>query len=139
MTAHPMGPPTLPTRKFPPVAILATVALVCVIVGGIIMASFAPRKPPLLVPTLLLILGVVLMVVATAMVLTIKDFARATFNRVYGWALLAYAVSAGMIAFAFIKDHTSGASLAVVLGSLVVFATAVPMTIAFTVARYADA
>jgi len=57
---------------------------------------------------------------------------------VFRWALLAYAISAGMIGFAFIKDHIRGAPLAVVLAMLVVFALDVPLIIAFTVARYSS-
>ena len=43
-----------------------------------------------------------------------------------------------MIAFAFIKDHTRGAPLAVVLVMLVIYALDVPLVIAFTVARYSS-
>ena len=41
-----------------------------------------------------------------------------------------------MFAFAFVKDHTRGASLAVVLAMLLIFALDVPLVIAFTGARY---
>jgi hypothetical protein len=50
----------------------------------------------------------------------------------------AYSISAGMIAFAFIRDHTRGAPLALVLVMLVIYALDVPLIIAFTVARYAS-
>ena len=51
-------------NRFPPITQLATVSLAGVVVGGILMASYAPRRPPLLVPTLLLGLSVVLLIVA---------------------------------------------------------------------------
>jgi hypothetical protein len=54
------------------------------------------------------------------------------------WALLAYVISAGMIGFAFIKDHIRGAPLALVLVMLVIYALDVPLVIAFTVARYSS-
>ncbi len=56
----------------------------------------------------------------------------------FHWALLAYVISAGMIEFAFVRDHTRGAPLVVVSCLLVVFATSAPTTIAVTTARYAD-
>jgi Tfp pilus assembly protein PilX len=43
-----------------------------------------------------------------------------------------------MIAFAFVRDHTRGAPLAVVLVMLVIFALDVPLIIAFTVARFSS-
>jgi hypothetical protein len=43
-----------------------------------------------------------------------------------------------MIAFAFIRNHMSGAPLAVVLVMLVIYAVDVPLIIAFTVARYSS-
>jgi hypothetical protein len=43
-----------------------------------------------------------------------------------------------MIEFAFVRNHTRGAPLAVVTGMLVVFALDVPFLIATTVARYED-
>ena len=57
---------------------------------------------------------------------------------VFRWALLAYVISAGMIGFAFVKDHVRGAPLAVVFVMLVIFALDVPLIIAFTVARYSS-
>jgi hypothetical protein len=50
----------------------------------------------------------------------------------------AYVISAGMIGFAFVRDHTRGAPLALVIVMLVIFALDVPLVIAFTVARYSS-
>jgi hypothetical protein len=75
-------------------------------------------------------------VAAITMLVRIKPFAWATFFLVAKWAFVAYLVIAGILAFVFIFDHTSGATLAVLLATLVVFAVDVPMVIAFTVARY---
>ena len=44
-----------------------------------------------------------------------------------------------MIEFAFVHDHTRGSSLVIVTLMLVIFASSVPTTIAFTVARFAEA
>ena len=126
-------------RAFPPIAWLTTGALTSAVIGGILMASYAPRKAPLGIATALLVLGVVLLGIAAGLLSHLKDFAWPTFNKVFKWALLAYVVEAGMIEFAFARNHTSGASLLIVTGMLVIFGVSVPSTIAFTVARYADA
>jgi hypothetical protein len=54
----------------------------------------------------------------------------------FSWALLAYAISAALIGYAFVKDKTRGAPLVVLLWLLVLYTTTVPTIIAFTVARY---
>lgn len=130
--------PHAPERRFPPVAALATGALAAVVVGGIVMASYAPRRAPLALAGALLALGVVLLVVAVTLLRRIKDFAWATFVKVFKWGLLAYVIEAALIEFAFVRNHTSGSSLDIVSGMLVIFGVSVPVTIAFTVARYAD-
>jgi hypothetical protein len=125
-------------RRLPPVAALATGALASVVVGGIVMASYAPRRAPLGLAGGLLGLGVVLMAVAVALLSRIKNFAWATFVTVFKWGLLAYVIEAALIEFAFVRNHTSGSSLDIVSAMLVIFGVSVPVTIAFTVARYAD-
>jgi hypothetical protein len=52
------------------------------------------------------------------------------------WALLAYAITAGLIEYAFVRNHVSGGALVVLTLSLVVYAVHVPTLIGFTVARY---
>jgi hypothetical protein len=78
----------------------------------------------------------VLMVANIILLTTLRPFAWRTFFVVGRWALLAYVISAGMIDFAFIKNHTKGSPLVVVTSMLVIFAVDVPLMIAFTVARY---
>lgn len=60
----------------------------------------------------------------------------AAVRRVGGRALLAYAVTAGMIGYAFLRNDLSGGPLIVLTLPLAVFAVQVPILIAFTVARY---
>lgn len=126
------------SRPVPPVGWLTSGALACVVVGGILLASYAPRVAPLGAATALLIAAAILMVAAGTLLARIANFAWATFVKVFKWALLAYAITAGMIEFAFAHDHTRGTSLVVVSLMLVIFALSVPTTIAFTVARFAD-
>lgn len=130
--------PAVAERSFPPIAWLSTGALVVVIVGGITMASYAPRRPPLGLAGGLLTLALILLAAVAVILARVRDFAWATFTTVFKWALLAYVVEAGVIEFSFVRNHTSGTALAIVTGMLVVFAVSVPTTIAFTVARYAD-
>ena len=122
----------------PPVAWFTTGALVLVIVGGIILASYAPRHAPLAGPVALLVVAGLLLGAAGVLLVRIPALAWSTFATVFRWALLAYLVTASMIEFAFARDGTRGASLVTVSLMLVVFALSVPTTIAFTVARYVD-
>ena len=139
MSAAPAAAPVSAiSRRFPPVAELAVASLALVVVGGILMASYAPRRPPLAVPVALAAGGAVLLALSGYLTSRLRPFAWDRFFLVFRWALLAYVISAGMIGFAFIKDHIRGAPLAVVLAMLVVFALHVPLIIAFTVARYSS-
>jgi uncharacterized membrane protein YoaK (UPF0700 family) len=125
-------------RKFPRAIETVTVSLAAVVVGGVWLGSHAPRRPPLALPTVLLVVAAALLLVGITMVSRVAGFSWSTFVRVGRWALLAYIIAAGMIEFAFVRNHTRGAPLAVVTGMLVVFALDVPFLIATTVARYQD-
>ena len=123
-------------RRFPPVAELGIISLALVVVGGILMASYVPRRPPLGVPLVLAAVSAVLLLAGVLLLSRLDQFAWPRFFVVFRWALLAYVISAGMIGYAFIHDHTRGAPLALVTVMLVIFALDVPLVIAFTVARY---
>jgi hypothetical protein len=77
---------------------------------------------------------------ATNFILLIRvpGFNWRIFFRVARWALLAYAVISGLLAFVFVYDDTTGGQLVVLLLSFAVFAIHVPLLVGFTVARYAD-
>jgi hypothetical protein len=130
------APASALSRRFPPIAGLTTVSLGLVVIGGILMASYAPRRPPLGAPVALTVVSAVLLLASAYLTSRVRPFAWDRFFLVFRWALLAYVISAGMIGFAFVKDHVRGAPLAVVLVMLVIFALDVPLIIAFTVARY---
>ena len=125
-------------RRFPPVAELGIGSLALVVIGGILMASYVPRRPPLGVPLALAAVSAALLLAGVFLLSRLDQFAWPRFFVVFRWALLAYVISAGMIGFAFIYDHTRGAPLALVLVMLVIFALDVPLIIAFTVARYSS-
>jgi hypothetical protein len=77
---------------------------------------------------------------AVSLLLLARDpgFAWPVFLGVARWALLAYLVIAGMIEFAFIHNHAGGAPLLVLSMMLLMFALDVPLSIGFTVARFAQ-
>ncbi len=125
-------------RKFPRAVETVTASLAAVVVGGVWLGSHAPRRPPLALPTVLLVVAAALLLAGVVMITRVSGFSWDTFVRVGRWALVAYIVAAGMIEFAFVRNHTRGAPLVVVTGMLVVFALDVPFLIATTVARYED-
>ncbi len=120
----------------PPVAKLATLTLVLVVAGGIIMAAQVDHPPTLLPPLILAIAGALVLIVNVILLSRISEFAWATFFRVFGWALLAYLVIAGILEYVFVYDHTPGRQLALFSGMLALFAIDVPLLLAFSVARY---
>lgn len=125
-------------RRLPPIAQLTVCSLALVVIGGILMASYAPRQPPLAVPAALAAVSAVLTLTSGLLLSRLEQFAWPRFFLAFRWALLAYVISAGMIGFAFVRDHTRGAPLALVIVMLVIFALDVPVVIAFTVARYSS-
>ena len=130
----------LPTarRRLPPVDVLAVVSLALVVIGGILMASYVPRRPPLGVPAAVAAVSAALLLACAVLLFRLRQFAWDRFFVVFRWALLAYVISAGMIGFAFVRNHTRGAPLALVTVMLVIFALDVPLIIAFTVARFSS-
>jgi hypothetical protein len=125
-------------RRLPPIAQLTVGSLALVVIGGILMASYVPRQPPLAAPAALTAVSAILTLTSFFLLSRLEQFAWPRFFLAFRWALLAYVISAGMIGFAFVRDHTTGASLALVAVMLVIFAFDVPLVIAFTVARYSS-
>jgi hypothetical protein len=118
--------------------VLAVVSLALVVVGGILMASYIPRRPPLGIPTAIAAVSAALLLACAVLLLRLRQFAWDRFFVVFRWALLAYVISAGMIGFAFVRNHARGAPLALVMVMLVIFALDVPLIIGFTVARFSS-
>ena len=124
------------SARLPPVAEAGVGALVLIVTGGIYMASYAPRRPSLAVPIALAAAGALLLAVAFVMLARSRQLAWNKFFLVGRWTLLSYVIAAGLIEFAFVRDHVRGDSLALVSVMLVLFALIVPLIISFTVARY---
>ncbi|MGA3353075.1 MAG: hypothetical protein ABSD85_07800 [Acidimicrobiales bacterium] len=123
-------------RRFPPVAEVGAGALALIVIGGVYMASYSPRRPPLTLPVILAAASAALVLAMIVMLTRTKDFAWDKFFLVGRWTLLSYVIAAGLIEFAFVKDHTQGHPLVVLTAMLVLFALIIPTIISFTVARY---
>lgn len=123
-------------RKVPPVIGVAMAALTLAVAGGVILSAKAVQQPSLTLPAVFVVAAIVLELVAVALMVTIRPFAWDRFRLVFLWALLAYVIQAGIIEWAFVRNHVPAGPLIVLTGGLVVFATIVPLMIAFTVARY---
>jgi hypothetical protein len=123
-------------QRLPPVTAIGMTSLALIVAGGIYLASHIPQHVPLVPAVVLLALSAALLVTNLVLLLRARGFARERFFQVAKWALLAYAITAGMILYAFLRDGLSGGTLVVLTLSLVVYAVHVPMLIGFTVARY---
>ena len=124
-------------RRLPPVTEVGMASLALIVSGGIYLAAHLPNKVPLTPAVILLALSALLLAGNLLAIRRIEGFAWDRFVGVAKWALLAYTITAGMIEYAFLRDHVSGGALVVLTLSLVVYAVHVPMLIGFTVARYA--
>jgi hypothetical protein len=125
-------------RRLPPVTEIGMTSLALIVAGGIYLSAHLPKHVPLAPAIALLCASALLLAINLALLARVQGFAWGRFFQVAKWALLAYAITAGMIEFAFVRDHLAGGPLIVLTLSLVVYAVHVPVLIAFTVARYAD-
>jgi hypothetical protein len=123
-------------RRFPPFTQIGMASLALIVAGGIYLSSHLPQHVPLGPAVALLAASAVLLAGNLLSLTRVQDFAWDRFRQVAKWALLAYLVTAGMIEYAFLRDHLSGGPLVVLTLSLVVYALQVPALIGFTVARY---
>jgi hypothetical protein len=125
-------------QKLPPVTAIGMTSLALIVAGGIYLSAHLPNEVPLAPAIVLLALSALLLVGNLVAIGRIEGFNRDCFLGVAKWALLAYAITAGMIEYAFVRNGLSGGPLVVLTLSLVVYAVHVPMLIGFTVARYAE-
>jgi hypothetical protein len=126
-------------RRLPPVTQVGMASLALIVAGGIYLSAHLPEHVPLGPAVALLVASALLLGGNLVALSRVHGFAWRRFVDVAKWALLAYAITAGLIEFAFVRNHVSGGPLVVLTLSLVVYAVHVPMLIGFTVARYDDA
>ncbi|MGZ4251338.1 MAG: hypothetical protein ACXVUE_23930 [Solirubrobacteraceae bacterium] len=125
-------------RKYPPVTGIAMTSLALIVAGGIYLSAHLPQHVPIGPAVVLLVLSAALMAYNIYSLTRVTDFPWERFFAVAKWSFLAYLVIAGLIEYAFLKNHLSGAPLVVLTLSLLVFAIHVPTLLGFTVARYYD-
>jgi hypothetical protein len=128
--------PPLDDDALPPVTQVAIASMALIVAGGIWIASHLPHHVPLGPAVVLLAASAALVVVNVVSLLRVPGFNWAAFFLVARWAGLAYAITAGILLWVFVKDGTSGGQLVVLTLSLVIYAIHVPLLIGFTVARY---
>jgi hypothetical protein len=133
--AHVAGP-SLVDRRLPPVTEVGAASMVAIAVGVIYNAAYLPKHAQTGVAVAILLVAAALQLANAVLLSRISDFAWERFRQVAGWSLLAYAVIAGMIEYAFVYDHTRGTQLVILTLMLALFMLNVPVLIAFTVARY---
>jgi hypothetical protein len=123
-------------RRLPPVTQLGMLSLALIVAGGIYLSAHLPQHVPLAPAAILLGLSALLLAGNLVALARVDGFAWDRFLGVAKWALLAYAITAGLIEFAFVRNDVTGGALVVLTLSLVVYAVHVPVLIGFTVARY---
>jgi len=125
-------------RRLPPVTQLGMLSLALVIAGGIYLAAHLPRHVPL-GPAVALVGASALVLAGNMLALArVRGFPWERFFEIARWALVGYAIVAGMIEYVFLRNQLSGGPLVVMTISLILFAFNVPILIAFTVARYQE-
>jgi hypothetical protein len=122
--------------RLPPVTQIGMTSLALIVAGGIYLAAKLPEHVPLGPAIALLGLSALLLAGNLLALSRVRDFNWRRFRQVGKWALLAYAITAGLIEYSFVRNGLRGGALVVLSLSLVVYALHVPVLIAFTVARY---
>jgi hypothetical protein len=120
----------------PPVTQLGMLSIGLVAAGVIDLAAHLPRHTSLAAPVVLLVAAVLAAAMAVALLARKPSFAWRRFRQVFSVMLGAYLVVGGMIVYAFVYDHTHGATLAVMVCLLATFVLDVALVPAYTVARY---
>jgi hypothetical protein len=124
-----------PQRSLPPIIEVGVVAMALCIAGVIYLVSYT--SAPSLGPAIGLVIAAAAVVLANCAILArIPDFNWHVFWQVGWWTLVGYAVIAGMLMFTFIYDKLPSGQLALLVGTLAVFAVDIPIMLAFSVARF---
>jgi hypothetical protein len=125
-------------RRLPPVTQVGMASLALIVAAGIYLSAHLPNHVSLGPAIALLGASALLLAGNLAALARVHGFPWRRFFEIARWALVAYAIIAGMIEYAFLRNHVSGGPLVVLTLSLVVFAVHVPVLIGFTVARYQE-
>ncbi|HVC13937.1 MAG TPA: hypothetical protein VND62_03665 [Acidimicrobiales bacterium] len=134
------GAPTSPHADAfagrPPIPLVCVASMALVLLSGIYLAAYLPRRAPLGPAVGLVAVAGAVLVLAVVLVAGLRQFAWDAFFGVVKWALVAYAVIAGILEFVFVYDGTRGTMLILLTASLFVFAVDIPVLLGFSVARF---
>jgi hypothetical protein len=122
--------------KQPRVTELGMTSIAFVAAGVIYLAAYLPKHAALGPAIALLAAAMAVIALNIALLARTPGFAWRRFAEIARWLLLVYIVFAGMIEYAFVYDHTRGATLVVMTLLLATFTLNVPLIAGFTVARY---
>jgi hypothetical protein len=122
--------------SLPAVAEVCVASMILIVIGGIYMASHLPRSAPVALPIVVLIGSAALIGWNVLSLARVREFSWTSFWLVVRWALVAYAVIAGMLEYVFLRDGTRGTQLVLVTLMLAAYAVNIPLLLAFSVARY---
>ena len=114
----------------------AVVSVVFVIATVATLASYMPKSAPHWVELTLLGLGALSYLVAVVTLVSTRVFEWSTFLNVAKPAFVAVLASTGVIEFAFLYDKTRGFTLVILTLGLVIVALALPLILAYSVARH---
>lgn len=120
----------------PPIPLICVSSMALVLVSGVYLAAYLPRRAPLGPAAGLVAAAGAVLVLAVVLVARLKNFAWDSFFVVVKWASLAYLVIAGILEYVFVYDGTRGAMLVLLTMSLFVFAVDIPVLLGFSVARF---
>ncbi len=120
----------------PPIPLVCVSSMALVLVSGIYLAAYLPRRAPLGPAAGLVAAAGAVLVLAVVLVARLQDFAWDSFFLVVKWASLAYLVIAGILEYVFVYDGTRGDMLILLTLSLFVFAVDIPVLLGFSVARF---
>jgi hypothetical protein len=136
MSAPAISDAALAERLLPPIVAVGCAALLLAIAGVIYLSSHIPGHPSL-APAIGLLAASAATVAGNVLVLSrLSDFAWWMFWKVWRWAMLAYAIIAGMLIYVFVYDRIPAGQLMLLVLTLAVFAVDIPLMLAFSVARY---
>lgn len=133
---RPTGQAHDPFAGRPPIALTCIASMALVLVSGIYLASYLPRRAPLGPAEGLVAASGALLLAALFLVSRLDDFAWDSFFLIVKWALLGYFVVAGILEYVFVDDGTRGSMLVLLTLSLLIFAVDIPVLFGFSVARF---
>ncbi len=128
--------PYLGDRSRSPIVAASVSSIVFAFLSVGFIASYLPRKAPMVWPVAFLVVSAVLWIVAVLMLTRLRTFAWPLFFKVLRWVSILPAIFAALAIFVFVSDGTGGSTLLVMVAVLILAAANIPLVIGFSVARH---